>query len=127
MKIDTNTGKAILWDADTYPNVVKSFETKSVRAAVKAAVLALESGAPISTSHDEIVAARLKKIVAESLGISTNDVSNTSTMDELGADSLDVVETVMMAEDEFNVEISDDEALTVKTFADMVELIKKKL
>ncbi|KAF6686856.1 acyl carrier protein [Pseudomonas sp. EKM23D] len=54
---------------------------------------------------------RVKKIVAEQLGIAEADVKNGSSfVDDLGADSLDTVELVMALEDEFEIEIPDEEA-----------------
>ena len=54
---------------------------------------------------------RVKKIVSEQLGIAEADIKNESTfVDDLGADSLDTVELVMALEDEFEIEIPDEEA-----------------
>ena len=54
---------------------------------------------------------RVKKIVAEQLGIAEADIKNESSfVDDLGADSLDTVELVMALEDEFEIEIPDEEA-----------------
>ncbi|GAA0262451.1 acyl carrier protein [Pseudomonas rhodesiae] len=54
---------------------------------------------------------RVKKIVAEQLGVAEADIKNESSfVDDLGADSLDTVELVMALEDEFEIEIPDEEA-----------------
>lgn len=54
---------------------------------------------------------RVKKIVAEQLGVAEADIKNESSfVDDLGADSLDTVELVMALEDEFDIEIPDEEA-----------------
>jgi len=54
---------------------------------------------------------RVKKIVAEQLGVAEADIKNESSfVDDLGADSLDTVELVMALEDEFEMEIPDDQA-----------------
>ncbi|WLG37294.1 acyl carrier protein [Pseudomonas rhodesiae] len=54
---------------------------------------------------------RVKKIVSEQLGIAEADIKNESSfVDDLGADSLDTVELVMALEDEFEIEIPDEEA-----------------
>jgi acyl carrier protein len=59
---------------------------------------------------------RVKKIVAEQLGIVAADVKNDSSfVDDLGADSLDTVELVMALEDEFEMEIPDEEAEKITT------------
>ena len=59
---------------------------------------------------------RVKKIVAEQLGRNIDEVKNESSfVDDLGADSLDTVELVMALEEEFGVEIPDDEAEKITT------------
>ncbi|OGH04448.1 MAG: acyl carrier protein [Candidatus Lambdaproteobacteria bacterium RIFOXYD1_FULL_56_27] len=62
------------------------------------------------------VAARVKKIIVEQLGVAEEDVKdNSSFIDDLGADSLDTVELVMAFEEEFGLEIPDDEAEKITT------------
>lgn len=68
---------------------------------------------------------RVKEIVAEQLGRDANEVTDgASFIDDLGADSLDIVELVMAMEDEFGIEIPDEEAEKIKTVKDVVEYIK---
>ena len=59
---------------------------------------------------------RVKKIVAEQLGVKEDEVNNASSfVDDLGADSLDTVELVMALEEEFDTEIPDEEAEQITT------------
>jgi acyl carrier protein len=68
---------------------------------------------------------RVKEIVAEQLGRDVNEVTiEASFIDDLGADSLDIVELVMAMEDEFGIEIPDEEAEKIKTVKDVIEYIK---
>ncbi|MEM1133056.1 MAG: acyl carrier protein [Pseudomonadota bacterium] len=67
---------------------------------------------------------RVKKIVVEHLGVEADKVStDASFIDDLGADSLDIVELVMAFEEEFGVEIPDDAAEKISTVNDAIEYI----
>ena len=67
---------------------------------------------------------KVKAIVVEQLGVDEAEVTIDSTfIDDLGADSLDIVELIMAFEEEFNVEIPDDVAKKIKTVKDTVEYI----
>ena len=67
---------------------------------------------------------KVKAIVVEQLGVDEGDVNIDSTfIDDLGADSLDIVELIMAFEEEFNVEIPDDVAENIKTVKDAVGYI----
>jgi acyl carrier protein len=67
---------------------------------------------------------RIKEIVAEQLGVDEAQVSNESSfMDDLGADSLDTVELVMALEEEFDIEISDENAEKIQTVQDAIDYI----
>ena len=69
---------------------------------------------------------RVKKIVVEHLGVEEDKVTpDASFIDDLGADSLDIVELVMAFEEEFGVEIPDDAAETILTVGDAVKYIDK--
>jgi len=69
---------------------------------------------------------RIKKIIIDQLGVDEDQVTpDASITDDLGADSLDRVELVMAIEQEFNVEISDEEAEKIETVQDTVDYIKK--
>lgn len=71
------------------------------------------------------IAERVKKIVVEHLSVEEDKVVETASfMDDLGADSLDVVEMIMAFEEEFGVEIPDDTAETIQTFGAAVEFVK---
>lgn len=73
------------------------------------------------------IAERLKHILVEQ-GIKPVEIEETSRLeDDLGLDSLDVVEVVMAAEEEFEIEITDEEAEKLTTFGDAVKLVDSKL
>ncbi len=70
----------------------------------------------------------VKAVVAEQLGIDEEDITMESSFnDDLEADSLDVVELMMALEDEFKIEISDEEAGRISTIGDIVEYIKERI
>jgi acyl carrier protein len=67
---------------------------------------------------------RLKKIVVEQLGVDEEDVKpEASFVDDLNADSLDLVELIMSLEEEFGTEISDEDAERIRTVGDAAEFI----
>jgi acyl carrier protein len=68
---------------------------------------------------------RVKKIVVEHLGVEADKVTEeASFIDDLGADSLDIVELVMAFEEEFSVEIPDDAAEKITTVRDAIDYIE---
>lgn len=70
---------------------------------------------------------RVKKIVVEQLGVNEGEVNNNSSfVDDLGADSLDTVELVMALEEEFDCEISDEEAEKITTVKQAVDYINAR-
>ncbi len=67
---------------------------------------------------------KVKNIIADQLGVGEEEIKATSSfIEDLGADSLDIVELVMAMEEEFEVEIPDEEAENIKTVADAVNYI----
>ena len=73
------------------------------------------------------VSQKVKKIVADHLGIEESKVTEESSfIDDLGADSLDTVELVMAFEEEFGSEISDSEAEKILTVGDAIKFIESK-
>lgn len=74
------------------------------------------------------IAERVAKIVVENLSVEADKVSaEASFIDDLGADSLDIVELVMAFEEEFSVEIPDDAAEKIMTVGDATSFIEKNL
>ena len=70
---------------------------------------------------------RVKKVVVEQLEVSEDEVTETASfVDDLGADSLDVVELVMGLEEEFDIEIPDEDAEKITTVADATKYIDDK-
>jgi acyl carrier protein len=71
---------------------------------------------------------RVTAIIVEQLGVAREEVvPEASFIDDLGADSLDIVELVMAMEEEFDVEIPDDDAEKIQTIGDAVSYLKEKL
>ena len=71
------------------------------------------------------VQARVKEIVREQLGVSAEEVTpEASFIEDLGADSLDIVELVMALEEEYEMEISDEDAEKIKTVQDVITYIE---
>ena len=71
---------------------------------------------------------RVAEIIVEQLGVSREEVvPQASFIDDLGADSLDIVELVMAMEEEFGVEIPEDDSEKLQTFGDVVAYLREKL
>ena len=74
-------------------------------------------------SNDELIR-KITDLIAESLGVKRSEVvPSASFIDDLNADSLDIVELVMTIEKEFNIEIPDDEAEKIRTVQDAMDYI----
>ena len=85
-------------------------------------------GGELEKMSSEEVLEKVKGIIVEQLGVAENAVTmEASFIDDLGADSLDIVELVMALEEEFDIEIPDSDAEKVVTVGDVVEYIKENV
>ena len=72
--------------------------------------------------------ARLRKIIAEQLGVSEEEVlPEASFIDDLNADSLEMVDLIISIEEEFNIQVSDEDAEKIKTVQDAIEFLHEQL
>ena len=75
----------------------------------------------------EAVIQRVSSIIGEQLGVEQSDlVPEASLLDDLGADSLDVVELVMALEEEFSIEVPDADVENIRTIQDIVQYVEAK-
>lgn len=73
------------------------------------------------------VVERVKGIIVEQLGVSADEVNEgASFIEDLGADSLDIVELVMALEEEYDIEISDEDAEKIQTVGDAINYISQR-
>jgi acyl carrier protein len=79
--------------------------------------------------HNDTVAKRVKDIIVDQLMLEDSEevTEDSDFIEDLGADSLDLVELVMMFEDEFDIEIPDEEAEKIGTVGEAISTIKRKL
>lgn len=82
-------------------------------------------GGELEVMSSEEILEKIKAIIVEQLGVTDTSVTmEASFIDDLGADSLDIVELVMAIEEEFDIEIPDSDAEKVVTVGDVVDYIK---
>ena len=83
----------------------------------------LKGGELIMSSEE--ICEKVKGVIVEQLGVAEGNITmKASFIDDLGADSLDIVELIMALEEEFDIEIPDSDAEKVVTVGDVVEYIK---
>jgi acyl carrier protein len=70
---------------------------------------------------------RIREIIVEQLGVSADEaVNEASFIDDLGADSLDIVELVMAIEEEFGIEVPDEDAERMQNIGDVISYVQEK-
>jgi acyl carrier protein len=73
-----------------------------------------------------VIFEKVKERISDILGVESEDITmESSFIDDLGADSLDIVELIMALEEEFEIEIPDEEAEKIQSVSDVVEYIKE--
>ncbi|MFN3976595.1 MAG: acyl carrier protein [Aquificaceae bacterium] len=71
---------------------------------------------------------RIKEIIADQLGVEVDKLNPSAKfVEDLGADSLDVVELIMAFEEEFGIEIPDEDAEKIRTVGDVIDYLKEKV
>ncbi len=79
-------------------------------------------------ANHEAMHAKVKQIIVDQLGVDANEVTEAASfVDDLGADSLDTVELVMAFEEEFDVEIPDEDAEKLQTVGQALAYLREKL
>ena len=82
----------------------------------------------MSEASVEVVGERLRGLMAEQLGVDPGEMRpEASILEDLGADSLDVVELVMAIEEAFDIEVSDEDAEAMRTVGDVESYVAKRL
>lgn len=77
---------------------------------------------------EESIKAKVREIIATQLGVTEDEITNEAAfIEDLGADSLDTVELIMQFEEEFDIEIPDEEAENLTTVGKAIEYLEEKL
>jgi len=75
-----------------------------------------------------VVLEKIEALISEQFGVDKSEINlNTSFVEDLNADSLDVVEFIMALEEEFDIQINDEDVENIKTVGDVVNYINEKL
>lgn len=105
-----------------------NINVKDKKIIVKNIILTDTRGGELITMSSEEVFEKVKAIIVEQLGVTETTVTmEASFIDDLGADSLDIVELIMALEEEFDIEIPDADAEKVVTVGDVVDYIKENV
>ncbi|CAE7347938.1 acpP [Symbiodinium sp. CCMP2592] len=105
----------MLFRSLTFVSPTPAFRTQRVVAVLRQAEATAET------------AGKVAEVIAEQLGVDKEKVTREATLSELGADSLDIVESVMALEEAFDMELPDEETTTLKNVGDVMDLIQSKL
>ncbi|QGZ66308.1 acyl carrier protein [Paraburkholderia acidisoli] len=81
----------------------------------------------MSTIHQGNISERLKKCIAEITGLNAEEIADTSSFADLGCDSIELLEIVMAVEDEFGIEVSDDDGDKLKTVQQAIDYVTAKV
>ena len=107
-----------------------SFRLKKIRTSELPCAACARNHAPLKTIYlmsEKSISEKVKDIIVEQLGVNPEQVTeNASFIEDLGADSLDTVELVMAFEEEFSVEVPDEDAEKLMSVGDVVKYIEEK-